>query len=218
MLSVIKKNASILLLIFFFSSVSFAQENADFVKSKFKGNVSTSKYFGKRLKYPLKSLKRDKKGRVVIDFRINNKGIIDSIFLVSFFDKELADNAIKLLIEKRRMWTPTLINRNPSDFVYKMVVNCNIFKSELPKKSEVQRVCERSRGLREKKKLKKALKILNSAIRKKPFEVDLLKERGIVLNALDEKEKANKDILLMKQILISVDLIAVYKLSSVTVF
>ncbi len=217
MLSMVKKSTNTLMLFFLFSSFSFAQENTDFVKSEFKGNVSVANYFGNRLKYPLKSLKRNKEGRVVVDFRINKKGIIDSIFLVSSFDRELADNAINLLIENRRIWTPTLIKGKSADFVYKMVVNCNIFKSGIPKKSEVQKVCERSKRLREKKKFNKALKMLNKAINQKPFEIDLLKERVNVFNALQEKEKANEDILLMKEILVSVDLIAVYKLSSVTI-
>ncbi len=157
----IKKSTYILLFIFFISNFSFAQENTAFVKSKFKQDTNISTYFGKKLKYPLKSLKREKKGLVVIDFRINKKGIVDSIFLVSFLNKELADKAIKLLSENRRMWTPTLVNSKPTDFIYKMIVNCSIYKTGLPKKSEAQKICERSKRLKEKKKYKKALKILN---------------------------------------------------------
>ncbi len=195
MYSMIKKSVNILLLIFFFSSVSFAQEHTDFVKSKFKigGKLSVNDFFAKQIIYPIQALQNNDTGKVVIDFRINKKGLIDSVALVSHFNKEVADQAMNALLKNRRMWTPTLINGKPENFVYKMVVSCDISKSEHPKRSHAGYVCKRSEKFKNKGKYKKALKILNKEIPKEMFNISLLKARATVYKAMNEQEKAQAD-------------------------
>ncbi len=203
------------------ATFSFGQENTDFVKSKFKGEVEASRFFARRIKYPISALKNNDMGRILIDFRINQKGMVDSIGLVSYFNKDAANQVIDLLLASRKMWTQTLINGKPESFVYKAVVNCRILDSGASRKSHTKSVCEHSKELENKGKHNKALKLLSKEIEKNPFSAALLKARAEVYNAINEQEKAQADIQqaekITKEVLVEVNVNA-YKRVSTTVF
>jgi len=187
-------------LILFFLSINTYASNQDstFIKTELSGNVH--EFFGKRLRYPIQLLQDDKQGQIVVDFRVNKLGRIDSLSLVSYFDKEVSNKIMRLLLSTREMWSPTIIDGEAQDFVYKLIFDYKIFSGRPSKKSASQIAINRATKMAKKEKYEKALAIMNSIIAKEPYNSSLYQKRAEIYLFLKNKIKSDSDLLLAKKI------------------
>ncbi len=174
------------------ATMLFSQEG--FVQAKFKGEQPVGKFVADRMVNTVNLCVNGNEGDVVVSFRLNREGCIDSVKLISSFRKKVSEQAIQVLLKTNKMWTPTLINGKPEPFTYKMHLKYRSFKSKSSKKSLEQEWVKRSVKLRKKGKYEKALKILNRRLKKNWFSTLLLKERAEVYHSMGEDGKAMADI------------------------
>ena len=111
------KKRILIIILFAFSSISFAQENKDVtlqivafpdVEAEFPGgNVALMKYISQNIIYPEKSL--DITGRIYVSFIVNTDGHVSDVKVERGLNKEF-DQMAKKLVENMPNWKPAEIN------------------------------------------------------------------------------------------------------------
>lgn len=111
------KKRILIIILFAFSSISFAQENKDVtlqivafpdVEAEFPGgNVALMKYISQNIIYPEKSL--DITGRIYVSFIVNTDGHVSDVKVERGLNKEF-DQMAKKLVENMPNWKPVEIN------------------------------------------------------------------------------------------------------------
>lgn len=78
-------------------------------------------FLNKHLKYPSKALKRNVQGMVIIGFNITKTGKISDITVVRSVDKELDDEAVRI-IKRTENWDPLIIGGIACDAYHKQPI------------------------------------------------------------------------------------------------
>lgn len=204
------KKSLILLILFVFSfNGLFSQEDSVFVKARFDGNVEN--YFASKIKYPRDLAERNITGSTVLSFVITKQGELESIAADEFTHIDLAKGPISILKSTKGMWSPTLINNEPVDFVYKIIINYNVQKSQSvssskrrnfnqgrpspPTPTKEKSLILKDKALRKVKKeqYEKALSLINEAIKINPYRAEYYEIRSQIHQSLNNTKDADLD-------------------------
>ncbi|MCD6179034.1 MAG: energy transducer TonB [Bacteroidales bacterium] len=222
-----KKNFTLLILLAFSFNALFSQQENDFVKAKFNGNIE--KYFAKQIKYPRELAARGIEGRTVLSFVITKQGELESIAADEFPHINLAKEPISILKSTKGMWSPTLINNEPVDFIYKIIINYNIQKGQSvsssrrtfnqerpspPAPMKEKSLILKDKSLRKVKKEQydKALSLIDEAIKINPYKSEYYDIRSRVHYSLNNINAAEQDamsaIKYRKEIMMVLDIVS----------
>ncbi len=135
-------------------------------------NESLNNFIFKNIQYPQISRQNHETGTVVISFIVAKDGGIDSMSALEYPTIHLALSAIELLQKTDGQWNPTLLNNNPIDFKYKVVINYQIGNSNLSDQFVV-----RGDKYLKKEDYSKAIAQYNSAIALLPYKYTLIEKR-----------------------------------------
>lgn len=171
---------------------SFAQPNDGFVKAQYKLE-NIERYFAKNVRYPKNMLRNTREGNLVLAFRINKQGKIDSLNLEQYPDKKLSDDMIKLLLKTRSSWTPTYQEGKPIDFVYKVIVRCRFSQDFDAPHSAEELSFKQAKKKYSKQRYDKALESINRAIKENPYNHDFYRFRAEIYEALNNEKAAVLD-------------------------
>lgn len=175
------------------STFVMAQDDYSFVKADIDGGIG--EYFYPKLKYPIHLLENDIQGRTILDFRINKEGKLDSIHVVSSFDISVLDQAVELLMDTKDRWSPTLVNNEPVDYMYKIVFEYRIRKSIENKAFNLETIRKKTKKLLKKEEYEKVLKLINDFILLEPFHSEILRIRSGVYDMMNLEEESLLDLI-----------------------
>lgn len=194
-----KKLIICILIISFGIHISFAQNiDSTFTKSKFKGDIN--EYFGKRLRLSPEQIMNGYKGKTVISFRINEKGILDSIEVLDYSDIKLAKYTANLVAKTKNMWMPTILNGDTIAYRYKLIVQCVGTTDESSNKDLSLSCKENAEKLLKKKQYQSALLSITTSISLNPYIADYYLIRSKCYKLLHKPEDAEKDYLSYKNL------------------
>jgi tetratricopeptide (TPR) repeat protein len=180
------------LIICFGFNISFAQNiDSTFSKSKFKGDIN--EYFGKRLRLSPEKIMNGYKGKAVLSFRIDKKGILDSIEILDYSDIKLAKYTASLVAKTKNMWMPTILNGDTIAYTYKLIVQCVAITDESSNKDLSLSCKENAEKLLRKKQYQSALLSITTGISLNPYIADYYLIRSKCYKLLDKPEDAEKD-------------------------
>jgi hypothetical protein len=141
------------------------------------------------IRYPLEALKNNLQGDVILSFRIDKNGKLDSLKMKSSPDITLSTSSIVSLNHVEDEWSPCKVNGKPIDKEYLMVFRYRLYKDTQPPVYK-----KKAAKLIEKQKHEKALQCLNEAISENRFDYELFETRSKVKNALGDKIGATEDL------------------------
>lgn len=180
-------------LIFTTSMLKCQDTSSSFDKAKFLGETE---YFENNLTYPKEIGMNQESGNVILSFRLNEDGVLDSIDIVSFTHEVLVNDVAEVLLSTRKKWTPTYLNSKPIPFWYKIVVYYNFLgevTSANEAKEQSQVSFEKAERLFKKEKYEKALKNINDALNLQPYQSKYYLLRHNIHKALNLTDEAQKD-------------------------
>ncbi len=222
-----KKQPLLLVLILLILNTVYAQQDTGFVKASFDGNIEA--YFGQRLTYPRALIEQNITGKTVLSFGISKQGELESPVVDQFPHIDLAKEPLAVLNSTKGMWSPTLIDNEPTEFIYKIVINYEIQKGQSVtsvngninqvRPSPPAAMKEASLILKEKslRKLKKeqydkALILIDKAIQINPYRAAYYKIRSEIQQKLNNLSEAALDAKLAikyeREILLNIDVVA----------
>ena len=173
--------------------VCFSQLNDSFQKATFNGSED---YFEKNLTYPIEMLRKMENGQVILSFRLNDEGTMDSVDLFSSSHEILVTDVVKTLLSTSNLWSSTYVNEQPTAHWYKLVVYFSII-GDLNSNSAMRTESEKNYNSAElfynKGKYLKALKKLDAAIEIAPYHASYFELRHKINIALGNIEEANTD-------------------------
>jgi hypothetical protein len=166
----------------------------NFKKAEFKGDFT--KYLARKLVYSHEALLSGKKGQLIVSFGINELGKIDSINVDTFPHYTIAENAVKILLSTKDMWTPTVCDGINIRYTYKIVVDYLMQSSNGSiSTSDKTKFLKKSKSKLKKSDFEKALKYINMAIKHDEYDYELYLIRSSVFKGMNEIEKCKTDIL-----------------------
>ncbi len=170
-----------------------SQSNCEeFLKAEFNGDFKS--YFAQRLVYPAYSQSNNIEGIAIIAFRINKKGILDSLHFEKYPDELIAENIKNILIKSRKNWKPTILNNEPIDFTYYIVINYGIKNSKTnPIKLVEKQKCKAEKDLENSKYLR-GLEYIQRAIKLNPYCEEYYRIRAKIYNNINKSSEAKLDI------------------------
>ena len=193
-----KRSFLLFVVIIFNINCLFCQKDTTFIKTQFDGDIYH--YVGSRITYPWEMISNNIEGTSVVAFRLNKKGKIDSINVEKFPIEKCADNAVDILIETKNMWSPTLKNNEPIDFIYKIVINYKNIGSDKPNRKRKSVILkEKAEEKVEKGQFEKALSLINKAIALSPYDSGFYKIRSLIHNSLNNSVQSELDNKLAKK-------------------
>jgi len=180
------------LIICFGFHMSFGQ-NTDtlFIKSKFKGNID--EYFVKNLRLSTEQLIHGYKGKSIISFRINEKGVLDSIEALYYSDIEFGRKVTKLVGKTKNMWMPTIQNGDTIAYRYKLIVEDFAYPEETSGKDLSLSCKEDAEKLLKNKQYQSALVAISASISLTPYRAEYYLIRSKCYKLLENPENAEKD-------------------------
>ncbi|MBN1650090.1 MAG: energy transducer TonB [Bacteroidales bacterium] len=222
-----KKHHLLLVLILIIMNSVNAQQDTSFVKASFEGNID--EYFARKLTYPRALIEQNIKGRTILSLEIGKQGEIESIVVDEFPHIDLAKEPLAILKTTEGKWSPTLINNEPSTFVYKVIVNYDIQKGQSvstvrsdikqarpspPAVSKEVSLMFKEKALRKLKKEQndKALILINKAIQSNPYYAEYYKIRSEIQQKLNNLSEAANDAKLAvkyeREILLNINIVS----------
>ncbi|MEM9340898.1 MAG: hypothetical protein AAGA66_19340, partial [Bacteroidota bacterium] len=195
-------------------SMVHAQERncGSFLKASLKNGEKLSGYLSKRLVFEKEAARSKTTGQLVIDFRINRLGRIDSINVIEFPHESLAKQAVDVLLTTKNSWQATTCDSSTIDHVYKIVIEY-VWKSGDEKYVDpVVRIKKKVDKAMKKEAYQKAMEWINSAIALDEYDPSLFRRRAKIFERLDDSASAKTDIetskrlknmLLIKKLLIT---------------
>lgn len=184
------KRKLFVLFLLFASGFAYGQKyDAKFEKAQFDGDFR--KYIGTGIKYPASMQERFVTGDVVVAFRINQSGEMDSIKLEKTPNEQLSKPVVKLLKRTTKSWTPTKINAEPVSHWYHVVVEYRILNGT---KEKSARLYDKAKKNFEKQKNEDALEKIDQAIAEKPYDEKYHQLRAKIYQAAGNDSKAKEDL------------------------
>jgi len=172
--------------------MSFAQNiDTTFTTSKFKGNIY--EYFGNHLKFSSEQIMNGYNEKTVLSFRINEKGILDSIEVLDYSNINFAKQTTNLVAETKNMWMPTVLNGDTIAYRYKLIVQCVGAADESSWKELSVSCKENAEKQLKKKQYQSALRSISTGISLNPYIADYYLIRSKCYKLLDKPEEAEKD-------------------------
>ena len=185
------KRKIFVLFLLFVSGFAYGQKhNVKFEKAQFDGDFR--KYIGTRISYPASMQQRYVEGDVVVAFRINQSGKIDSIKLEKTPNVQLSNQVIKVLEHTPTSWTATKINAEPVSYWYHVIIEYRLSGSAKEKSSKLYDKAKRNF---EKQKNDGALEQINEAIALRPYIEKYYQLRAEIYKATGNDSKAEEDLL-----------------------
>ncbi|MCB8994687.1 MAG: energy transducer TonB [Bacteroidales bacterium] len=164
-----------------------------FDKAKF---LDDKAIFYDNLSFPRDMAIAGKSGMVVLSFRLNERGILDSLDIVSFSNETILNDVAQVLLSTRNKWTPTYENSKAIPYWYKFIVYYDFIgevTSTTDAKYPAQTYFEKAEKYYEKEKFDKSLESINKALQLRPYSVDYFKLRYNINTALHLEDEARLD-------------------------
>lgn len=195
----------LLAFILFFSTLSLTQAQGKQTKEISLWEIEIRN----QLKYPAAERRAGKSASFAIELKLDESGQIENAIPMDDVNTQFVEASMFALEEAKDLWSPELLTKKPDADQYLIVFS---FMQQKPNESNPLVTAQ---SFISKKKYEKALKGLNRAIEKKPYDPKLYDLRSRVYLLLGDEEKFKEDS--EKALAINKNVISSFDLTTYTV-
>ena len=169
-----------------------------FIQAKFRGDIF--KYFENHLVYPPLAADNGIQGKLVLSFRINESGIIDSINVDTYPHISMAKDVEKILSSTKKKWIATVCDSAKISFNYKIIIDYIIETNGSSPVDLSYKYRNSAKHFVETKEYDKALYEINKAIIINKYASDFYEIRASIYKELKMADKYESDLNIVKEL------------------